>query len=224
MPTHGSRRRSPFTDEAIDRYAASQSTPPDQHQLELQAITLEKTGSAAGMQIGDDQARLIEMIVRAMGAREALEIGTFTGYSALAIARGLGDGGHLLCCDVSEEWTAIAREAWERAGVSERIELKLGDALATLTSLPADERFDFAFIDADKTGYGAYYEETLARLRPGGLILLDNMLQDGRVLDESLTDESVTAIRALNEAIALDDRVDVVLLALGDGVSVVQKR
>jgi caffeoyl-CoA O-methyltransferase len=224
MPTQGSRRRSPFTDEAIDRYAASQSTPPDQHQLDLQAITQEKTGSAAGMQIGDDQARLIEMLVRAMGASEALEIGTFTGYSALAIARGLGASGHLLCCDVSEEWTAIAREAWERAGVSERIELRLGDALTTLRALPVDERFDFAFIDADKTGYGAYYEETLLRLRPGGLILLDNMLQDGRVLDESLTDESVTAIRALNEAIAVDDRVDVVLLALGDGVSVVQKR
>ena len=121
-----SRRRSPFTDEAIDRYSASLSTPPDEHQLELQAITREKTGSAAGMQIGDDQARLIEMIVRAMGATQALEIGTFTGYSALAIARGLGAGGHLLCCDVSEEWTSLAREAWERAEVSERIELRLG--------------------------------------------------------------------------------------------------
>jgi len=224
MPNQGSRRRSPFTEEAIDHYSATHSTPPDDHQLELQAITQEKTGSAAGMQIGDDQARLIEMIVRAMGAAEALEIGTFTGYSALAIARGLGEGGHLLCLDVSEEWTSIAREAWERAGVSERVELRLGDALTSLQALPADERFDFAFIDADKTGYAAYYEETLLRLRPGGLILLDNMLQDGRVLDESLTDESVLAIRALNEAIASDDRVDVVLLALGDGVSVVQKR
>ena len=223
MPDHGSRRRSPFTDEAIDHYSASHSTPPDEHQRELQAITQEKTGSAAGMQIGDDQARLIEMIVRAMGATEALEIGTFTGYSALAIARGLGEGGHLLCCDVSEEWTSIARAAWERAGVSERVELKLGDALETLQALPLEERFDFAFIDADKTGYPAY-EETLLRLRPGGLILLDNMLQDGRVLDEALSDESVTTIRALNEAIASDERVEVVLLALGDGVSVVQKR
>jgi caffeoyl-CoA O-methyltransferase len=224
MPTHGSRRRSPFTDEAIDRYAGAHSTPPDAHQLELQAITQERTGSSAGMQIGDDQARLIEMIVRAMGARRAIEIGTFTGYSALAIARGLGPDGHLLCCDVSEAWTSIARAAWQRAGMSERIELRLGPALETLQSLPPVEQFDFAFIDADKTGYPGYYEETVLRLRPGGLILLDNMLQDGRVLDESLTDENVATIRALNETIAHDDRVDVVLLALGDGVSVVQKR
>jgi len=159
-----------------------------------------------------------------MGAKRAIEIGTFTGYSALAIARGLGPDGHLLCCDVSEEWTSIAREAWERAGVSDRIELRIGPGIETLRSLPSNEQFDFAFIDADKTGYAAYYEEVLTRLRPGGLILLDNMLQAGRVVDESASDDNVSAIRSLNDAIANDPRVKVVLIALGDGVSFVQKQ
>jgi caffeoyl-CoA O-methyltransferase len=175
------------------------------------------------MQIGDDQAVLMEMLVRAMGATRAVEVGTFTGYSALAVARGLGPGGHLLCCDISEEWTSIAREAWARAGVADRIELRLGPALDTLRSLQPGVQFDFAFIDADKPGYAAYYEEILSRLRPGGLILLDNMLQGGRVIDDEVNDESVTAIRALNDAIISDSRVQVVLLPVGDGVSVVQK-
>jgi caffeoyl-CoA O-methyltransferase len=150
-------------------------------------------------------------------------VGTFTGYSALAVARGMGPEGRLLCCDVSEEWTAIARDAWERAGVSDRIDLRIGPGLDTLRSLPRDEQFDFAFIDADKPGYPGYYEEILPRLRAGGLILIDNVLQGGRVVDESATDESVTVIRELNDAIVEDKRVRVVLLPIGDGVSVVQK-
>jgi caffeoyl-CoA O-methyltransferase len=218
-----SRRRSEFTDPAIDAYAAAHSTPPDEHQLALQRVTAAKTGGAAGMQIGDDQAVLMELLVRAMGATRAIEIGTFTGYSALAVARGLGPDGHLICCDISEEWTAIARDAWVAAGVSDRIELRIGPALDTLRSLPAGEPFDFAFIDADKTGYAAYYEELISRIRVGGLILLDNMLQGGGVIDDSSTSESVAAIRSLNDAIAADPRVKVVLLAIGDGVSVVQK-
>jgi caffeoyl-CoA O-methyltransferase len=217
------RRRSQFTDPVIDEYAASHSTPPDVHQIDLQHITQERTGRAAGMQIGDDQAALMEMLVRAMGAKRAIEIGTFTGYSALAVARGLGPDGHLLCCDVSEEWTSMARDAWKEAGVAERIELRIGPGLETLRSLPPGQQFDFAFIDADKTGYPEYYEEVLTRLRVGGLILLDNMLQGGRVVDSSLNDESVSAIRSLNDAIATDPRVKVVLLAIGDGVSFVQK-
>jgi len=217
------RRRTRFIDGAIEEYSGARSTGPDEHQLELQKVTQEQTGSAAGMQIGDDQAVLMEMLVRAMGAQRAVEIGTFTGYSALAVARGLGPGGHLLCCDVSEEWTALARSAWEQAGVSDRIELRIGPGIETLRSLPSGEEFDFAFIDADKVNYPAYYEEVLVRLRPGGLILLDNMLQGGRVVDPAATDESVVAIRALNDAIAADPRVKVVLLPIGDGVSVVQK-
>ena len=223
MKRSASRRRSRFIDLAIDEYAAASSTPPDEHQIALQRLTEEQTGAAAGMQIGDDQALLIEMIVRAMGAKQAIELGTFTGYSALAIARGLGPEGHLLCCDLSEEWTSIARDAWEAAGVNDRIELKLGPALETLRSLPPGEHFDFAFIDADKTGYGDYYEEVLARLRPGGVILLDNMLQSGRVIDPAAADDDVVAIRELNARIAEDPRVRVVLVALGDGVSFVQK-
>jgi caffeoyl-CoA O-methyltransferase len=218
-----SRRRSRFTDEAIDEYAADHSTGPDGVQQRLQAVTAEKTGGAAMMQIGDDQAVLMETIVRAMGARRAIEVGTFTGYSALAVARGLGEGGYLLCCDVSEEWTAIAREAWEEAGVADRIDLRIAPGADTLRSLPKEESFDFAFIDADKTGYPVYYEEILSRLRAGGLILIDNVLQNGRVVDESAQDESVVAIRDLNDAIVKDDRVRVVLLPIGDGVSVVQK-
>jgi caffeoyl-CoA O-methyltransferase len=192
--------------------------------VELQRITQEKTGSAAGMQIGDDQAVLMEMLVRAMGVKDAIEIGTFTGYSALAVARGLGADGHLLCCDVSVEWTAIAQDAWAEAGVSDRIELRIGPALDTLRSLPQGEQFDFAFIDADKTGYPDYYEEVLNRLRPGGLMLLDNMLQSGRVLEDDETGKDTIAIRNLNDAIAADSRVKVVLMPIGDGVSFVQKK
>ena len=224
MTSSDARRRSHFIDATIDDYSAAHSTGPDDHQRTLQTVTRDKTGGAAGMQIGDDQAVLMEMLVRAMGVERAIEIGTFTGYSALAIARGLGPDGQLLCCDVSEEWGAIAREAWQQAGVSDKIELRIGPGIETLRSLPTDEQFDLAFIDADKTGYTDYYEEVLPRLRPGGLILLDNMLQAGRVTDPSINDNSVVAIRALNDAIVIDHRVKVVLLPLGDGVSVVQKQ
>jgi caffeoyl-CoA O-methyltransferase len=218
-----SRRRSRFTDAAIDEYSADHSSGPDEVQQRLQAVTAERTGGASVMQIGDDQAVLMETLVRAMGAKRAVEVGTFTGYSALAVARGLGADGRLLCCDVSEEWTAIAKEAWDDAGVADRIELKIAPAADTLRALPPGEQFDFAFIDADKTGYPTYYEEILPRLRVGGLILIDNVLQNGRVVDESAEDESVVVIRQLNDAIVQDDRVRVVLLPIGDGVSVVQK-
>ena len=223
MTSPAARRRSQFVDAEIEDYAAAHSTPPDAHQLELQRITREKTGRAAGMQIGDDQAMLMEMLVRAMGATRAVEIGTFTGYSALAVARGLGAGGHLLCCDVSEEWTSIARAAWQEAGVADAIELRIGPGLETLRSLPSSEQFDFAFIDADKTGYPEYYEEVLTRLRPGGLMVLDNMLQGGHVVGDLEDNDDVAAIRSLNDAIAADPRVKVVLLPIGDGVSFVQK-
>jgi caffeoyl-CoA O-methyltransferase len=217
------RRRSEFIAPAIDAYAGDHSTGPDELQRDLQAITLAKTGSRSVMQIGDDQAVLMETIVRAMGARRAVEVGTFTGYSSVAIARGLGPGGRLLCCDVHEEWTDIARDAWERDGIADRVELRIGPAADTLRALPQEEQFDFAFIDADKTGYPIYYEEILPRLRAGGLILIDNVLQGGRVVDETATDESVVAIRALNDTIVADPRVRVVMLPIGDGVSVVQK-
>jgi caffeoyl-CoA O-methyltransferase len=192
-------------------------------QIALQDATRERTGRAAGMQIGDDQAVLMEIMARAMEARRAVEVGTFTGYSALAVARGMGPEGRLLCCDVNEEWTQIARDYWEKAGVSSQIELRLGPALDTLRSLPQDEQFDLAFLDADKTGYLAYYEEIIPRLRPGGLLLADNTLQGGRVVDPDAQDESTSAIRTFNDRVAVDPRVRVVLLPIGDGVTFIQK-
>jgi len=217
------RSRSRFIESPVADYALDHSSGPDAVQRELQRVTAERTGDRAGMQIGDDQAVLLEILARATGARRAVEIGTFTGYSALALARGLGPDGRLLCCDVSEEWTAIAREHWEKAGVADRIELRLGPALATLRSLPAGETFDLAFVDADKTGYADYYEELLPRLRPGGLLLVDNTLWGGAVLDEKDETDDTVAIRALNDRIAADPRVRVVLLPIGDGVTVVQR-
>lgn len=208
----------------IEKYIAAYSTKPDAHQVALEAATREKTGPAWPMQIASDQAVLLEILVRAMGASRAIEVGTFTGYSALAIARGLGAGGRLLCCDISEEWATIARDAWAQAGVADRIELRIGPAIDTLRALPPGEQFDFAFIDADKPGYISYYEEILARLRPGGLLLLDDVLQGGTVADPSAEDERVVAIRALNELVAGDPRVVVAMVPIGNGVSVVQKR
>ena len=174
------------------------------------------------MQIGDDQADFMEILVRAVGAKRAVEVGTFTGYSALAVARGMGPDGHLLCCDVSEEWTAIAREYWEKAGVADRIELRIGPGLDTLRSLPPGEQFDFAFVDADKSGYRDYYEEIIPRLRPGGLLLADNTLWGGRVAGTE-DDESTRSIRAFNDHVVGDPRVRIAMLTIGDGVTVVQR-
>jgi caffeoyl-CoA O-methyltransferase len=219
-PVHS---RSQFVDELAREYAGDHTSAPDEVQEELQAVTRERTGRAAGMQIGDDQAVFMEILARSMGARSGLEIGTFTGYSALAVARGMGPEGHLLCCDVSEEWTAIAREYWEKAGVSDRIELKIGPAIETLRALPETAQFDIAFLDADKVGYPDYYEEIIPRLREGGLLLVDNTLQGGRVLDPEATDDSTLAVRTLNERIASDDRVRTVMLPLGDGITLAEK-
>jgi caffeoyl-CoA O-methyltransferase len=216
--------RSAFASRPITAYVARHVSEPDALQRALRAETRERTGPASRMQIGDDQAVLMEILARSIGARRAIEIGTFTGYSALAVARGMGPEGRLLCCDVSEEWTAIARDFWRRAGVADRIELRIGPALDTLRSLPADDRFDLAFVDADKTAYLDYYEALVPRLRPGGLLLADNTLQGGRVADDSAEDGSVRAIRAFNDRVTADDRVQSVLLHIGDGVTVIQKR
>lgn len=216
--------RSPFLAPGIEAYVAAHSSPPDDGVVErLRETTRAKTGNAAGMQIGDDQSVFLEILARALGARRAIEVGTFTGTSALAVARGMGPEGRLLCCDMSEEWTAIARQAWEEAGVADRIELVLAPALDTIRALPEDTVFDLAFVDADKEGYLGYYEELLPRLRPGGLFVADNTLWSGRVLDPDVTDEDTVAIRRFNDTVAADERVRTVLLTLGDGVTVVQK-
>ncbi len=163
------------------------------------------------------------LLVQASGARRILEIGTFTGYSSTAMALALPADGRILCCDVSREWTDIARGAWTDAGVEDKIELRLAPATETLTTLD-DDSFDLAFIDADKPGYDAYYEGCLRVVRPGGLILIDNVLWSGRVVDAAEDDESTRMIRALNEKIASDDRVDHVILPIGDGLTIARRR
>jgi predicted O-methyltransferase YrrM len=181
----------------------------------------------AGMQIGADQAAFLALLVRSTGAKRCIEIGTFTGYSALAIAAALPTDGRLVCCDISEEWTAIARRNWSSAGVSGRIDLRIAPALDTLKNLLARGeagRYDFAFIDADKAGYDAYYEACLKLLRPGGLVALDNMLWSGRVADPDHHDADTDAIRALNAKIHADNRVEAALLTIGDGVMLARKK
>jgi predicted O-methyltransferase YrrM len=181
----------------------------------------------AGMQIGADQGALMAMLVRLIGARRALEIGTFTGYSALAVAEALPPDGRLITCDVSEEWTAIARRYWRDAGLEDKIELRLGDARGTLAALSregGDGSFDFAFIDADKSGYDHYYEACLHLVRTGGLILIDNVLWSGKVADAEVQDPDTVAIRNLNAKIATDPRVEACLLTVGDGLMVARKK
>jgi caffeoyl-CoA O-methyltransferase len=207
----------------LHAYLVAHGTPPDAVQRELIAAT-GALGPIARMQVAPEQGALLTLVARLIGAREAVEVGTFTGYSSLAIARGLAPGGRLLCCDVSAEWTALARRAWQRAGVADRIELRIAPALDTLRALPETPRFDLAFIDADKTNYAAYYEEILKRTRTGGLILVDNVLWRGTVIDASVQDEDTRAIRAFNERVCADPRVDCVMTPISDGLTFLRKR
>jgi len=180
-----------------------------------------------GMQIAPEQGALLGLLVRLIGARRCLEVGTFTGYSSTSIALALPEDGHLLCCDVSPEWTDVARRTWESAGVSGRIELRLGPALETLDALLADGAagtFDLAFIDADKPSYDGYVERALRLVRPGGLIAIDNVLWSGRVADPAVTDESTEVIRALNAKLAEDARVDLAIVPVGDGLTLLRVR
>jgi len=190
---------------------------------ELAEETASKLGRVAGMQIAPEQGTLMTMLARIVGARRAIEVGTFTGYSSICIARALPADGNLLCCDVNEEWTAIARHYWHEAAVVDRITLKLAPALDTLRGLPLQENFDFAFIDADKANYRNYYEEILRRTRSGGLILIDNVLWSGEVLNPSNRTADTRAIRELNDFLAQDQRVDVVMLAVADGLTICHK-
>lgn len=213
----------PRVDEALHEYQVAHRTPDDAILSELRRETEAKTGSLARMQVAAEQGTLLGLLVAAIGARRVLEVGTFTGYSALCMARALAPEGRLLACDVSEEFTSIARRYWKQAGLSDRIELRLGPALVTLRSLPTEEAFDFAFVDADKENQGAYYEEILRRLRPGGLLALDNVFWGGRVALPEYDDPSTLAIRALNDRIANDARVQSVMLAVSDGLTLVRK-
>ena len=212
-----------FLSPTAHEYLVQHGTAPDPIQRGLIEETA-KLGGISLMQIAPEQGAFMTLLTRATGARRAVEVGTFTGYSALCVARGLPDDGKLLCCDVSDEWTSIGKPYWEKAGVAHKIELKIGPAADTLRALPERELFDLAFIDADKLGYPAYYEEILKRLRPNGLILVDNVLWGGRVIDPGAADPDTQAIRAFNDRLAGDERVDVVMVGIADGLTLARKR
>jgi caffeoyl-CoA O-methyltransferase len=213
-----------LTPELAD-YVRASSEAPDVVAADLLAETAamaERGEVPATFQIAPEQGAFMQLLTRALGVRQAIEIGTFTGFSALCIARGLRENGSLMCLDRSEEWTAVARRYWARAGVDDRIDLRLGDALPTLCSLPAGETFDLAFVDADKTGYSAYVDELYGRMTPNGVVLLDNTLWSGKVLDPESDDDR--ALVALNAALALDPRWETVLLPVADGLTMLRKR
>ena len=179
------------------------------------------------MQIAPEQGALLQMLVRLIGARRCIEVGTFTGYSSLAVALALPDDGRIIACDVSEEWTQVARRYWSEAGIAGKIDLRLAPATATLDALIAGGgagAFDFAFIDADKTGYDVYYERLLQLLRPGGLIVFDNVLWGGSVADPADRSADTEALRALNSKLATDQRIDLSMVPIGDGFSLCRKR
>ena len=212
------------TDEVRDYAVGHGSWQPDEVVAQLRADTQALGPDLADMQVGDDQGQLLTMLARLVDARRAVEVGTFTGYSSLCIARGLAEGGSLLCCDVNADWTAIGARAWERAGVRDRIDLRIAPALQTLSTLPDEPHLDLIFIDADKGGYVDYWEQLVPRTRPGGLLLADNVLWSGEIVDGAITTANATALRAFNDRVAADRRVDVVVLPAFDGLTIARKR
>ncbi|MFF3693849.1 O-methyltransferase [Streptomyces sp. NPDC002221] len=211
-----------ITDE-LYAYMLAHNPPLDAIQRDLVETTYARLPEQAGMQSAEEQAPLLAFLVRLVNARHVVEVGTFTGFSALAMAQALPADGKLIACDVSEEWTAYGKEAWARAGVADRIELRIAPALDTLRAMPAEPHIDFAYLDADKGNYIAYWEELVPRLRPGGLIATDNVLFHGRVLDPDATG-APAAIRAFNDHVAADERMDSVLLTVADGLTLSRRR
>jgi caffeoyl-CoA O-methyltransferase len=211
----------PLTDE-LHRYLLAHSSPPDDVVADLIAETRANLPDNATMQIAPEQAAFLTMLTRVAGVRNAVEVGTFTGLSSLAIARGLADGGRLVCFDISEEFTSVARRYWARAGVDDRIELRIGPAAERLQELPEDEHVDLAFIDADKSGYQTYWDAIVPRMRRGGIVLVDNVLRGGRVLraehplDRAIVDFNAAAVR--------DRRVELVMVPIADGLTMARKR
>jgi predicted O-methyltransferase YrrM len=212
--------RAPFLPEKISRYIEEHSVREPQVPRELRAATAPLPN--AGMQIGADQGQFMALLVQAIGARNCLEIGTYTGYSALAVALALPEDGRIICCDISEEWTSIGRHFWKKAGVDKKIDLRIGRALETLKNLEGP--FDFVFIDADKTNYDNYYEACLAKVRRGGIIAVDNTLWSGWVADGKRRDADTMALRKFNDKLHRDERVAISLLSLGDGLTLALKR
>jgi predicted O-methyltransferase YrrM len=212
--------RAPFLPEKIARYIGEHSVREPGILRELRAATASVPMS--GMQIGADQGSLMALLVQAIGAKNCLEIGTYTGYSALAVALALPDDGHIVCCDINAEWTAIAQRFWKKAGMAHKITLHLAPALATLKKLKGP--FDFVFIDADKGNYANYYEACLPLVRRGGLIAVDNTLWSGWVADAKQQDADTVALRAFNDKLHGDERVTLAMLSVGDGMTLALKR
>ena len=212
--------RAPFLPEKIARYI-------ERHAVREPAILRELRGATAkvpmsGMQIGADQGQFMALLVKLMGAKRCLEIGTYTGYSALAVALALPRGGSIVCCDISAEWTAVGKAFWKKAGVAKKIDLRIGPALETLKTLKGP--FDFVFIDADKENYLNYYERCLKLVRRGGLIAVDNVLWSGEVANPDAIDSMTVALRAFNDRVHKDDRVEAAMLSIGDGVTLARKK
>ena len=205
----------------LHEYLLANGARPDTVQQSLIDATA-ALGPVARMQIAPEQGAFMTFLARALGVKFAVEVGTFTGFSALAIARGLASGGRLLCCDVSDEWTSIGRTHWQQAGVADRIDLRIAPAIDTLRSLPRDQHIDLAFIDADKPSYAAYFDEIVPRLSPNGVLLVDNVLWSGRVIDPTADDADTVAIRAFNEMVLADMRVESVMLPISDGLTLVR--
>ncbi|XAL98114.1 class I SAM-dependent methyltransferase [Phycisphaeraceae bacterium D3-23] len=216
-------RKTPTLTDAVYDYLVAHGTPPDDIQRGLITATA-KLGDDAQMQIAPDQGAFMTVLARLIGARNAIEIGTFTGYSALCTARGLPDEGRLVCCDVSDEWTSVGKPFWEQAGVAHKIELKIGPALDSLAALPSERIFDMAFIDADKENNANYIEALVKLIRPGGVILVDNTLAGGRAADPSDDSERAIIAREFNAAIAQDPRFDCVMLPIADGLTMLRLR
>ncbi|MFE9688861.1 O-methyltransferase [Micromonospora sp. NPDC005806] len=211
----------PLTPE-LHSYLVAHGSAPDEIVRELAEETRALLPAQAEMQVAPEQAAFLTFLTRLLGVRQAVEVGTFTGLSSLAIARGLAEGGRLTCFDISEEYTSVARRYWTRAGVQDRIELRIGPAADTLRQLPRERYLDFAFIDADKVGYPVYWDELVPRMRPGAVVAVDNTLRGGRVLAPQNADDR--AIAAFNDEILSDVRVDVVMLPIADGVTLARVR
>ncbi len=216
--------KSQITAENVARYVVEQITTESalENRLRRETAKLPEHRMISGSDVG----ALLGILAQSVQTKNALEIGTFTGYTALKVAQALPADGKIICCDISEEWANIGRPFWQEAGVANKIDLRIAPAMETLTKLLEKQSglFDFAFIDADKTSYDMYYEACLRLLRPGGLVLLDNMLWSGAVVDPNQNDETTQAIRRLNEKICRDSRVDSCLMTVGDGVMLARKK
>lgn len=205
------------------RFMLSNRTPEDQLLGELRRETEEKVGALAGMMISEEQGLFLRILVAAINAKQVVEVGTFTGYSAACMAAALPADGRLLCCDVSEEWTSIGARHWKRSGLSDRIDLRLAPALDTLRALPGDPPLDFAFVDADKDNYVAYFEALLPKLRTNGLLAFDNVMWHNWMMDAANQDAETIGIREFNDHILGDPRIETVMLHVGDGLTLIRK-